>query len=923
MKRASTLVIVSMMLAAGVTSWAQTTTGRLIGNAVDEAGAPLPGVVVTIASPALIGGAQTRVTDARGEYSFVGIAPGEYTVQATLSGFITQERAQVKVPLGGAASMIIAMPAGTFTGEINVMDETPVVDPTQVNTGQVFDQRYMEDSAIGSTNRDYLVVVNQAAGVTSGSWGSPQSKVFGSTIGENAYFIDGMDTTDPATATANVRMNFDAVDEIQLLTGGFEAEHGRATGGIINLVTRSGGNDFSGVADLRFRDGSFQESGDHFDASEQESSFEQYSFTLGGPIRRDRLWFFASYQWIDDEFTPIESPSTRDREAQNYLTKLTWQAHPSWRVVGKYSSDPYTEDNSNASRWVMAEATALDDSATTVVSAELSAVLSESLLWNTTVGRYELDSNYYPQSGDLQTIGHYNYDTGMSTDNYGNQQYWVSRRDDLSTDLTWFVDDLAGSHELKGGIERSDIQLSVEFCSTGTPNGEGCIPGGVGFFFEDVQYEEEALPYLMWESYNAGRTEYKGVVSTAFVQDAWRVISDLTLKLGFRYDAVSYDINTGMEIADMAMLQPRLGFAWDIAGDARSVLRGSWGRFLHPNALTLPWHARAVDEPSNRWYSCSGVLPLFFEIPVGSADECAAAATDLGWGYRNDNAGWDPYGWVLSPDERYSSEPSQADADISATYADQLILAFERELGPRSAIELSYVDKSTRDIVDDTCNGNLPNPSAGAACDYWVLANIPALRRDYQAAILRFETRSLDWLTLLASYTWSESKGSIEYTQNAGTDFDHYPWHFDNRYGFLSDHREHRFKLNGFVTLHGDWSIAFDGFWSSPFTWTPYEDSNDDLEIPYGEHFLEPRGSRDGRNQYQLDLQLTKGFTVGPVRLALIGSASNVFSDELPTAVCQHVSGCGFEEDGSPITMGDPTDWQTPRRYELGFRVEF
>jgi hypothetical protein len=571
----------------------------------------------------------------------------------------------------------------------------------------------------------------------------------------------------------------------------------------------------------------------------------------------------------------------------------------------------------------MPEATVFDDSATTVVSAELSAVPSESLLWNTTLGRYELDSNYYPQSGDLQTIGHYNSDTGMSTDNYGNQQYWISRRDDLSTDLTWFVDDLAGSHELKGGIERSDIQLSVEFCSTGTPNGEGCIPGGVGFFFEDVQYGGEALPYLMWESYNAGRTVYEGVVSTAFVQDAWRVISDLTLKLGFRYDAVSYDINTGMEIADMAMLQPRLGFAWDMAGNARSVLRGSWGRFLHPNALTLPWHARAVDEPSNRWYSCSGVLPLFFEIPVGSADECAAAATDLGWGYRNDNAGWDPYGWVLSPDEQYSSEPSQADADISATYADQLILAFERELGPRSAIELSYVDKSTRDVVDDTCNGNVTDPSPSAACDYWVLANIPALRRDYQAVVLRFETRSLDWLTLLASYTWSESKGSIEYTQNAGTDFDHYPWHFDNRYGFLSDHREHRFKLNGFVTLQGDWSIAFDGFWSSPFTWTPYEDSNDNLEIPYGEHFLEPRGSRDGSSQYQLDLQLTKGFTIGAVRLAVIGSASNVFSDEEPTAVCEHISGCGFEEDGSAINMGDPTDWQTPRRYELGLRLEF
>jgi len=89
-------------------------------------------------------------------------------------------------------------------------------------------------------------------------------------------------------------------------------------------------------------------------------------------------------------------------------------------------------------------------------------------------------------------------------------------------------------------------------------------------------------------------------------------------------------------------------------------------------------------------------------------------------------------------------------------------------------------------------------------------------------------------------------------------------------YGYLSNHREHRVKLNGFVTVSGDWSIAFDAFWSSPCTWTPYEDAGDNPEIPYDVHHLEPRGSRDANDLYQLDLQLTKGFTVKGVRLALI-----------------------------------------------------
>jgi len=99
-----------------------------------------------------------------------------------------------------------------------------------------------------------------------------------------------------------------------------------------------------------------------------------------------------------------------------------------------------------------------------------------------------------------------------------------------------------------------------------------------------------------------------------------------------------------------------LGVAWDVTGNAQTMLRGSWGRFLHPNALSLPWRVPAVPEPSYRWYSCSGMLPVELGIPVGSADECAAAAASFGWEYTLDNEGWDPYGWVLAPSEHYGTE---------------------------------------------------------------------------------------------------------------------------------------------------------------------------------------------------------------------------------------------------------------------------
>jgi len=327
---------------------------------------------------------------------------------------------------------------------------------------------------------------------------------------------------------------------------------------------------------------------------------------------------------------------------------------------------------------------------------------------------------------------------------------------------------------------------------------------------------------------------------------------------------------------------------------------------------------RDLVEPYFYWYSCTTI------IGASSAEECAAIAGALGWGYRTDNAGWDPNGWALSPNERYSSEPNRSDPNIRATYADELILAFEREVGSRSAIELTFVDKKTRDVVDDTCNGNWPTPSADAECDYFFLANFPELNRDYRGATLTFETRRLAWLTLLTSYTYSSSKGSVGYTQNSSSILDVYPWNYDNIYGFLDNHRKHRLKLNGFFTLKGDWTIAFDARWSSPFTWTPFENAGENPAIPPETvHFLEPRGSREGDSNHQIDLQLSKGFTAGRMRFVLIGTVLNALNSEQPTAVCGHISGCGFDEDGGPINMGDPTDWQTPRRYEVGFRVEF
>jgi hypothetical protein len=914
-----TVVVLALALLRVGVCQAQTTTGRIIGKVTDAGGLALPGVSISIESPSLIGGARRDLADHNGEFQFVGLHPGEYTVKADFAGFVSQERQQVKVSLGGAAALNISMPQARFESEIEVVAETPMVDPTQVNTGQVFDLNYMQKASIGSKKRDYLQIVSQAPGVT----GGVNPNVFGSTLSENAYFIDGMDTTDPLTGTWGTLYNFDALAEVEVQTSGFEAEYGRATGGLISALTKSGGNQFSGTLDARYRDERFQESGEHFDAEVLDTSYHDIAATLGGPIVRDKLWFFAAYESVVSEDTPVGSPTTRRFDGQNYNLKLSWQAVPRWRMIARASGDPAEVANDNASQLTAPEATARQVQGADIFAGEFNGVLNANLVWNTVVGFYRSTLDLTPMSGDLETPSHSNIITLQTTDNYPNQQYTERHRDDLATDVTWFVGDLAGSHEFKFGLQHSETAFPGANCLTGTQGG-ACSPGSVGFSYTDTGFQFPdgsifVVPGSMTERTTVGRQEYSGGLATAYLQDSWRVLSNLTLKLGLRYDQVSYDNNVGRQIADMIKFQPRLGAAWDVTNDAKNVVRANWGRFMNPASLALPEILRAGNEPSYDWFSCSTFGGFFLEIPDPS--QCETAAASMNYGYRADDPDeMDPFGWFLTPWNISGVGETLVQQDLRAAYADTLSLSYEREVGRRASVELSIVDKKTRDIFEDTCSGNVPEPRPNADCTQYYLGNLPNLARDYRAAILRFETRTFSWLTLIASYTYSKSEGNIGLSQGANPDFDVFPWAFDHRYGYLEDHRTHRFKLNGFVYFRGDWTIAFDGFWSSAFGWEPRETFSPSTPyIPPGiQYFLEPRGSREGFTAYDLDLQLSKGFAIGNgVRLVAVGSVYNSLSTEYPRSVCSLARGC-FEFD-----TGDPVLWSPPRSYELGFRIEF
>ena len=191
-------------------------------------------------------------------------------------------------------------------------------------------------------------------------------------------------------------------------------------------------------------------------------------------------------------------------------------------------------------------------------------------------------------------------------------------------------------------------------------------------------------------------------------------------------------------------------------------------------------------------------------------------------------------------------------------------------------------------------------------------ANLSAAKRNYEGVLLTLMSHPLEWLDLRASYVYSFSRGSIEYTQNAGADFDLFPVFFVNRYGYLSDDRRHRVRLDGYVRLPHGWSLGLQSHYTSPFPYSKVTPAS------YDDEYLAPRGSFRGSGTYNANIEIRKDFAVGSVKSSLIGTVLNLLGTEQITGVCENTLGCG-----SSIPWGRATDFTQPRHYEVGVRLVF
>jgi len=867
--------------------------GSVSGYARDDAGGGLPGVSVSLSGPALQG-VRTAVTKTDGSFVFVNVPPGKgYKATFALSGFATVEKPPFDVYVDKDTQVNGVLKLAAQSAEVVVTGEVPIVDITRTNTQASFDNDYLRKVTVGSAGRDYLNVLSH----TPGAVGTGNANVLGGNQQQNSFTIDGINTTDPVTHTFSYNLNFDAIQEVSVQSSSFEAQYGRASGGIVNVVTKSGGNQFSGSADVRYATNAFSETGDLFDPKVTKTKTIDPTFTLGGPIFKDRLWFFTNYEHVITERQPsttnaailAENPSapSRNFNGDNYGLKLTFTISPSVNGFLNYQNSTATIDGAENSVLTRPEAAQTVDQGGALLKGKINAVLGGDLFLEVTGGRVGNTLTSQPQNGSIATSRWTNLATGVRYDGYNLFDDTDRPRTLGGLSATYFVSDFVGNHQLKVGADGDRTAGDRTVYNTGTPSDPTFCPAGLTcgatFTFRNPDPTLPRVPVQQVVTERQGLSPRTGLSYSGYVQDQWRPSSRLTFNLGVRIDNSQQENNSGQKVVDFTKVQPRLSGAYDPFGDGKNVVRASYGWFYDEPGLTL--------------------------VRLLSSGAVTGITRTYNWSAAQQK-------WVFSRQTGGTvNSTGLIDPGIKPTYEEQINVAFERELFRNTRASATYVYKKGHDIYEDSCLDE-------ECSDFWV-SNQPGaayglpdvLKRDYFGYIFEVSHR-FGRGQVSASYVYSKSRGSIDSSdgQFGGVDFDHFPENFQNRFGYLTNDARHAIKV---YTAYRIPFIETDlGLNYSYRSGIPYNVTQTDPS--WGAVFVEPRGSNRTAVLHVLDAQVEKGFNLpfaDRLRVAVVGSVFNVFNSEQPLTYGTTVE--------AAATLKKPVTYQRPRNYQIGFRVEF
>lgn len=836
-------------------AFAQSTSGSVAGRAT-------AGDQITVINTAT-GLTRTVMASADGSYRLSQLPIGDYNLQVSRAGQGVGEAVSVNVGLGGTTTVNLAADASVAnlaavqvvgSRVINRVDVRSTESSTNITRVEL--ARLPVDQSLGSVALLAPGVISSGAtfgGLTFG----------GSSVAENVVYINGLNVTDPYRRQGFSTVPFAFYEEFQVKTGGYSAEFGRSTGGVINAVTRSGGNEFHGGIQATFEPSAWESKAkDRFydngelaarDRTTRDASpFYKANIWASGPIMKDKLFFFAMYEKRKSDPRDIDTTQAWFTRSDNdfWGTKFDWRINDdhllellafSDKSDSATSNYKYTWDTevlgvlngigtsgSGGNNWSLTYTGHLTDN---FVAKAMYGVNKRSSLGGSPS---DADCSIVTRAGSYTTaFGPRTTAEGCHPTNSSISSRY-DQREATRLDFEWTL----GNHLLRFGVDREimDSNSSVVYPGDGISyQAQAATPGG-------VLPNDAIVPAGVTRIIDARRYITGAPVSTEaqafYIEDNWTITPNLLLSLGVRADKFENTLASGATFAkaDFSdMISPRVGFSWDVKGDSSIKVFGNAGRYYIPltNKLTDYFGGGTTDE--HTYYVLNG------------------------WTERTNPVTGNPYlfpvvGAQLGPVNTDGNTPAPDDVrtavarDLKQVFQDEFILGFQQALNPAWSYGINATYRKVTRAVEDArishvegCpwySGDWPIINPGETNTLWcpdtndwvtfdssvdgykatgsgIIMGYKKPRRAYKAVEFQLDRAWDEKWAFNASYLWSKLEGNVEGPVNSDTGYadTNLVQYFDHpavneRYGVLFNDHRHQIKLRGSYKLNEMWSFG-------------------------------------------------------------------------------------------------------------------
>ncbi len=828
-------------------AFAQSVTGAVAGRAT-------AGEVVTVTNSAT-GASRTATVNADGTYRIGQLPPGDYSLTSGSGAPVA-----LSVSLGGTTTVNLASDGMVNLESVQVRGDR-VVNRVDVYSTESATNVTRSELARLPVDQSIASVALLAPGVISSGASFGGLSFGGSSVAENVVYINGLNVTDPYRRQGFSSVPFGFYEEFQIKTGGYSAEFGRSTGGVINAVTRSGGNEFKSGMQVTFEPSAWaSDKEDHFHSdgsldersytSRDANSFSKANLWASGPIVKDKLFFFAMYEKRDSNPRDYDAIAAFLTKSDNdfWGTKFDWRINDDHLVEFLAFSDK-SESTTDIYKYTWAADTldklkgdSVSGSGGDNYSLTYTGHFTDNFVAKAMYGinkRSSANSSNQDPDCSIVTRGSSYTDARFGKEitpegchptdtSIGNR---ADERVAARLDFEWTL----GAHLIRFGMDQekmdsdstviypgNGVSYQVQGATAGGPLNGTVIPAGVNAIVDARRYITGSPVSTTAQAF--------------YIEDSWNITPNLLLNLGVRADKFHNKLASGSTFAQADfsdMISPRLGFSWDLKGDGTTKVFGNAGRYYLPltNKLADYFGGGTTDE--HTYYVLSGWQQM--EHPVAGSYLLPILGAQIGPLNADGN--------VEAPDDLRTEVAS----DLRMVFQDEYILGFQQAINQEWSYGINATYREVTRAVEDVrinrlagCPGysSFPIINPGETnrlfCEStndWIefdsseegyiasgsgaLSGYKKPKRTYKAVEFQLDRAWDDKWAFNASYLWSKSEGNIEGPVNSDTGYadtnlvqfyDHPA--VNERYGVLFNDHRHQIKLRGSFKLNEMWSFG-------------------------------------------------------------------------------------------------------------------